>query len=143
MKGRFIRCFGSKGDNNDQFNTPWDVCIEAGIANRLLITDRHNNRVSAWSMDGSQVIETVAVGERPTGICVDPRNTHHIVVALGSHEVKVFDSKIKNKNEWQLIQTIGSKGKRPAQFNYPYGVCIDDRGVLAVADRWNNRVQLF
>ena len=137
VKGKHLHSFGSQGSNNNQFSYPHDVCVDVKT-NRMFITDFNNNRLSVWSVDGSQVIHTFTVQQYPTGICIDPY-THHIVVSCyGSNDIKVFD--VKN---WELIQQFGSEGSQPGQFNDPYGVCIDDRGVLIVVARFNFLVQLF
>ena len=137
VKGKHLHSFGSYGSNINQFRYPHDVCVDVKT-NRMFITDSYNNRLSVWSVDGSQVIHTFTVQRYPQGICIDPY-THHIVVSCdGSHGIKVFD--VKN---WELIQQFGSKGSRPGQFKGPCGVCIDDRGVLIVVDCGNHRVQLF
>ena len=116
------------------------MCVQED-ANRMIITDSNNNRLSVWSVDGCQPILTVPVKSSPRGICKYP-HTHRIVVSCsGSNDIKVFDC--KTKNEWNVIQQFGSQGSQPGQFNNPFGVCIDDRGVLIVVDWSNYRVQLF
>jgi len=141
-KGRHIRAFGSLGDGNNQFQYPFDVCVQED-ANRMIITDCYNNRLSVWSVDGCEPILTVPAQGSPTGICNYP-HTHRIVVncaGYGSNDIKVIDT--KTKNEWNVIQRFGSEGERPGQFKWPSGVCVDDRGVLFVADFGNNRVQAY
>jgi len=139
-KGRHVRAFGSLGNENDQFHFPWGVCVQED-ANRMIITDCYNQRLSVWSVDGCEPILEVPVQGYPQGICTYPR-THRIVVSCwGSNDIKVLDC--KTKNEWDVIQQFGSKGEQPGQFVSPCGVCIDDRGVLIVADRFNDRVQMF
>jgi len=139
-KGHHVRAFGSLGQRNNQFWYPYDVCVQED-ANRMIITDGHNERLSVWSVDGCQPILTVPIKGKPIGICKYPR-THRIVVSCDRiRNIKVFDSKTKNK--WNVIQRFGSKGSRPGQFNDPRGVCIDDRGVLIVTDCYNHRVQMF
>ncbi len=137
VKGKHLHSFGSEGSDNNQFQRPYDVCVDVKT-NRIFIADWNNDRLSVWSVDGSQVIHTFTVQRYPTGICIDP-HTHHIVVSCyRSHDIKVFD--VKN---WELIQQFGSRGSQPGQFIDPCGVCIDDRGVLIVAEWANHRVQLF
>jgi len=142
-KGRYVRAFGSRGDGNNQFQFPHGVCVqEDAEASRMIITDSCNNRLSVWSVDGSQRILTVPVQRDPRGICND-LHSHRIVVSCGNRcdTIKVFDA--KTKNEWKVVQHLGSSGSQPGLFNCPYGMCIDDRGVLAVTDLFNHRVQLF
>ena len=141
VKGKFIRSVGSKGRNNNQFQFPYDVCVHNNTQ-QMMVADCSNDRVSVWSADGSQHIRTLplAGGAYPTGICIDPHTQHIVVSCYGSNDVRVLDVKTSNG---QLVQQIGEEGSQPGQFNSPYGVCIDDRGVLIVVDKDNHRVQLF
>ena len=139
-KGRFLRAFGSQGHGNNRFQQPWDVCVQED-ANRTIITDHSNHRLNVWSVDGCEPILTVPLQSYPAGICKYPRTDRIVVSCSGSYNIKVFDC--KTKNEWNVIQEFGSFGSQPGQFDHPRGVCFDDRGVLAVADHDNHRVQMF
>jgi hypothetical protein len=141
VKGKFIRSVGSQGSNNNQFQYPYDVCVHNNTQ-QMMVADCSNHRLSVWSADGSQHIHTLplAGGEFPAGICIDPHTQHIVVSCDGSHDVRVLDVKVENG---QLVQQIGQRGSQPGQFSWPTGVCIDDRGVLIVADFSNHRVQLF
>lgn len=61
-----------------------------------------------------------------------------LVSDVGRHCVNMYDT------NGVLIKTIGSVGKDDAtNFNWPYYMCLDDRGRLAVADSHNCCVKLF
>ena len=143
VKGKFIRSVGSQGSNDNQFQGLYDVCVHNNTQ-QMMVADYNNDRVSVWSADGSQHIHTLPLAGRasPSGICIDPHTQHVVVSCDGSHDVRVLDVKTSNG---QLVQQIGQQGSQPGQFNNPTGVCIDDRGVLIVADfEWRyQRVQLF
>jgi len=140
-KGRHVRAFGSEGHQYDRFCQPVGVCVQEE-ANRMIITDCSNQRLSVWSVDGCKPIRTVQLKGFPVGICDYP-HAHRIVASLlyPSDDIKVFDT--KTKIGWNVIQEFGSKGEQPGRFYSPYGVCIDDRGMLVVADCFNHRVQVF
>jgi sugar lactone lactonase YvrE len=55
----------------------------------------------------------------------------------GNARVHKFSADLK------LDQILGRAGQRPGQFNLPHGLWIDRRGRLLVADRENDRVQVF
>ena len=38
---------------------------------------------------------------------------------------------------------VGRKGTAPGQFNVPHSIAIDAKGLVYVADRANNRIQIF
>jgi DNA-binding beta-propeller fold protein YncE len=49
----------------------------------------------------------------------------------------------KFSKDLQLVKSWGEPGNGPGQFNLPHGLWIDRRGRLLVADRENDRVQVF
>lgn len=42
---------------------------------------------------------------------------------------------------FRLAETIGQRGARAGEFNYPTGLAVDPSGILYVADSYNHRVQ--
>jgi sugar lactone lactonase YvrE len=63
-------------------------------------------------------------------------STGHIFATAGS-QVKIFT------NGGDLIQTIGSDGSEPGQFNFPHGIALNSSGYIYVADWGNHRIQVF
>ena len=55
----------------------------------------------------------------------------------GNARVHKFSPDAKYQSSW------GEPGTAPGQFNLPHGVWIDRRGRVLVADRENDRVQVF
>jgi hypothetical protein len=49
----------------------------------------------------------------------------------------------KFSKDLKLVKSWGEPGNGPGQFNLPHGLWIDRRGRLLVADRENDRVQVF
>src|SRR4051812_16634308 len=45
--------------------------------------------------------------------------------------------------EYAFVQSIGTMGSGPGEFNYPFGITFDPSGNLWIADDQNNRVQEF
>ena len=45
--------------------------------------------------------------------------------------------------EGELIKSIGSNGSQDGQFFGPYGVEVDEKGRIIVADTFNHRIQVF
>ncbi len=58
------------------------------------------------------------------------------VLDSGNHRVQVFDADGQYLNSW------GSQGGEPGQFNEPWGLAVDDEFVY-IADTWNHRIQKF
>ncbi|MCK4501907.1 MAG: 6-bladed beta-propeller [Desulfuromonadales bacterium] len=74
---------------------------------------------------------------RARGIAVDSRNDRIYISDYLRHTVLVYNM----KGQW--LYEIGGKGTRPGYFFYPSSVCVDNNGILYVADTFNNRVQIF
>lgn len=72
----------------------------------------------------------------PTGIAVAENGDMYISDGYGNARVHVFDRKGNLKFSW------GQPGEAPGEFNLPHGIALYS-GVVYVADRQNNRVQLF
>jgi len=74
---------------------------------------------------------------RPSGIAYCPERDKLFVSDAGGHVIQVFDK------SGELLQTIGSRGVEPGQFNFPTHLCVDESGKLYVSDTLNYRVQVF
>jgi sugar lactone lactonase YvrE len=61
----------------------------------------------------------------------------HTPGAMGDPRVLKFDKSGK------FIRSWGGKGKGPGQFDVAHGIAIDAKGLLWVADRENQRIQIF
>jgi len=50
---------------------------------------------------------------------------------------------VKFSKDGTFIKTWGKRGSAPGEFDVPHGLAFDSRGRLFVADRSNNRIQIF
>jgi sugar lactone lactonase YvrE len=50
---------------------------------------------------------------------------------------------VKLSNDGKFIKAWGKKGSGPSEFDAPHGLAMDSAGRLFVADRSNNRIQIF
>jgi len=73
----------------------------------------------------------------PTDIAVAPDGSMFMTDGYGNARVHKFSAEGKHLFSW------GEPGTAPGQFNLPHGVWIDRRGRVLVADRENDRVQVF
>ena len=73
----------------------------------------------------------------PTDIDVAPSGEMFVTDGYGNARVHKFDA------NGALIKSWGEPGTAPGQFRLPHGVWIDSRGQVLVADRENDRVQVF
>jgi len=74
---------------------------------------------------------------RPTGVAIDKIQKVLYVVDTIGHRVDVFDLTGKK------LRTIGSRGEKNGEFNYPTHITVDAAGDVYVMDTLNFRVQIF
>ena len=73
----------------------------------------------------------------PAGIALAPSGDIFIADGYGNCRVHRFSSEGELKLSW------GKPGDGPGEFNLPHGIWIDRHGRVLVADRENDRVQVF
>jgi DNA-binding beta-propeller fold protein YncE len=73
----------------------------------------------------------------PTDIALTPSGEMFISDGYGNARVHKFDAAGNHLFSW------GEPGGEPYQFRLPHGIWIDRRGRVLVADRENDRVQIF
>jgi tripartite motif-containing protein 71 len=59
------------------------------------------------------------------------------VCEFGNSRIQILDS------HDQPLEILGGPGGAPGQFSNPWGIALDSKGNLYVADALNNRVQKF
>ncbi|HEX5318003.1 MAG TPA: peptidyl-alpha-hydroxyglycine alpha-amidating lyase family protein [Stellaceae bacterium] len=89
----------------------------------------------------SQAWRTVTHGGAPFNLPCDivqaGDGAYFMADGYGNARVHKFSAEAKHLFSW------GEPGNGPSQFNLPHGLWIDSRGRLLVADRENDRVQIF
>jgi sugar lactone lactonase YvrE len=74
---------------------------------------------------------------RPTAVAVATDGEIFVSDGYGNARVHRFDS------EGNLLASFGEAGAEPGCFRTPHGICLDRDDRLVVADRGNERVQIF
>ena len=76
---------------------------------------------------------------RPTDVGWDPQGNIFVSDGYVNHRVVKYD-----KNG-RFLKQVGSEktGSQPGQFSTPHGIAVDLQGNVYVADRANNRMQVF
>ena len=137
--GKFVRSFGKK-----LFKSPHGLRIDAH--DNLWLTDNADHIVIKMNLDGKVLMtlgERGVPGEddrhfnKPTDVAVADNGDFFVSDGYGNSRVVKFDKDGKFLLAW------GKKGKAPGEFNLPHAVRIDSKGLLYVADRENNRIQVF
>ena len=73
----------------------------------------------------------------PTDVAVADDGSFYVSDGYGNSRIIKYSSSGKYQFEW------GTKGKKPGEFDIPHGITLDKRGNVYVADRQNNRIQIF
>ncbi len=127
--GVFSNAHGAYIDGEDNF-----YCVDNG-----------DHTVRKFAKDGELVL---TLGERnrpaspgkpfnkPTDLARASNGDLYITDGYGNSSVHRFTA------DGELVQSWGESGTGPGQFNLPHGVWVDGTRVY-VADRQNNRVQIF
>jgi DNA-binding beta-propeller fold protein YncE len=158
-------------DRDGTFLTSWGAglfafphTIRAEPDNNLWLVDRDHAQMMLFTADG-KLLRTIGVrGFRsdtgvaaddfrsdawrdvkrgggpfnlPTDIALAPSGEMFVTDGYGNARVHKFSS------DGTLLHSWGEPGSRPGEFNLPHGVWIDRRGRVLVADRENDRVQIF
>ena len=158
-------------DRDGNFVTSWGAgmfkfphAIRFDDKGFVWLTDEHHQQFMKFTADGA-LLQTIGVkGARsdtgvpdedfssaawkkvthgggpfnlPTDIAFAPDGSMFMSDGYGNARVHKFSADAKHLFSW------GEPGKAPGQFNLPHGVWVDRRGRLLVADRENDRVQVF
>jgi DNA-binding beta-propeller fold protein YncE len=111
---------------------------------RLYVSDGNNGRISVWDAMGDYLYcFGLGVGDSalslPRGIAMDERDRLHVVDAV-EQCVKVYDV---SDLEPTFLYAFGDWGTEDGRFNYPGDIALDSTGRVYVADRENDRIQVW
>ena len=73
----------------------------------------------------------------PTNVALSPDGDIYVSDGYGNARIHKFSA------DGKLLYSWGEPGAGPGQFHVPHGVVVDKQGTVYVADRENNRIQLF
>lgn len=113
------------------------IAVTAAWGDHIAVSDATLGVVVRLDKDGAPA-GLIGLGQlkRPTGIAFDPARQLLFVSDTKANDIKVFDA------TGRLVNTIGSGGERPGEFNAPTHLAFA-KGRLYVADTLNSRVQVF
>ena len=130
-EGKFLFIFGLPGSGPRY--RPYDVTF--GSDGLVYGTDEMNDRVCVWSKEGTFKRD---FDTKFTPTCIATTSDNHLVItSYHSDTVMVYTL------EGELVHEFGGKGSEPGTFLGPWGICVNDDGLVFVVDRWNNCVQVF
>jgi DNA-binding beta-propeller fold protein YncE len=142
--GSFLFHWGSYGREIGQFSFPNGLEVSSG---RLFISDTNNLRVQAYTLRGELLWN---VGEPPkdlkqadrtfslpAGVTIDGQGRIYVVDAFSDsiYVIRPDDGKI-------IMRAGGKRGELEGEFNQPSGIDWIEGDLFAVADKYNDRIQL-
>jgi len=119
------------------------ICVSPD--NHIFVCNRDEHEVLKLSPDGRIVL---TLGQRgrpalrapfnhPADIAIAPNGDIYVADGYGNSSVHRFSAEGKHLMTW------GGPGKGRGQFTTPHGIWVDARERVFVADRENDRVQIF
>jgi DNA-binding beta-propeller fold protein YncE len=138
-QGKLLRSFG-----DGLFSSAHGLRIDAD--DNIWVTDNANHTVIKFSHDGVPLMklgEKNVAGEdamhfnRPADVAFAASGDFYIADGYGNSRV------VKFNRTGEFLKTWGKKGTGPGEFNLPHAVQVDAEGRVYVADRENNRIQVF
>lgn len=118
-----------------KFNTKGELLMTLGTRGSRSDTGADNTTFS--STNYKLVTHAGGPFNMPTGVAVDEENNIFITDGYANCQVHRFSAEGKHLYSW------GAPGTGPGQFMLPHGVWLDRRGRVLIADRQNDRVQVF
>jgi peptidylamidoglycolate lyase len=141
--GQFEFEWGTKGQGDGEFNLPHGIAIDS--RGRVIVCDRENERLQLFDARG--VFIAVWKGPqlgKPYGLTTAP-DDHVFIIDGGSPSLKpeLRGKAVELDATGTVIDTFGSFGKDPGQFQLGHDIAISPDGAVYVAEGTGARVQKF
>lgn len=140
--GTFITHWGSRGPGVGQYDFPNGIAVDEETGN-VFVVDVNNWRVVSLTSDGQ--VRWI-LGRQEDGAVKSPFRLPRSVAVGPDGLVYITDAPdriVVLDQDGNLVSVEGERGTAEAQLNFPEGIYITDNNRLLVADRENNRVQVW
>jgi len=146
--GNFLRAFGAgmfvfpHGIFIDKAGHIWvtDAKAAGDKGNDVLEFDQNGKLLRTLGKPHGSASGSVSLN-MPSAVLVAPNG--EIFVADGHEPGEIHARIVKFDRNGRLIKQWGGNGSGAGQFDMPHALAMDSRGRLFVADRGNNRIQIF
>jgi DNA-binding beta-propeller fold protein YncE len=127
-----------QGDRGIVLQTPLGVVVDA--KDNIFVSDPLQHMVLKFDTSG-HLLATIGANagvKNPTFMAIDEGRRRLYVVDSHLHQVLVFDL-----DTLELRQSIGKRGDKNGEFNFPVGIAVGPDGSFAVTDTGSCSVQVF
>ena len=134
-----LRSFGNTGSDESRLNISLGVAISPD--NTVFVASCHC--VKKFTLEGQFIASVGSQGsgqlqfQFPWAIAYNNTNNRVYVCDTNNHRITILNLDLT------FYGSFGSHGQEAGQFNEPKGISIDSKGNVLVADRLNNRIQVF
>ncbi|CAF1105306.1 unnamed protein product [Adineta steineri] len=139
------------GTSFNQIYNPYGIWVDS--SSNVYVAEYQNQRVTKWASGATTGIllagNTSSAGNitsklaSPAGLVYDALNQDLYIANSATSTSTVLKWHIGDHNATVVAGTPGSPGNSSTQLSSPMGIALDPWNNLYVADRSNNRVQLF
>ena len=142
--------FGSQGEGDEQFWYPNGIAVDS--QGRIFVTDSNNGRMQAFDKSGKflfKISRGMSPGDLsiPRGIAVDSENRLLIAdTSRGAVQAYAISKSAGSDSGSAPLQFLGAFSASVGSgvfFQFPNGLALDGKGHIFIADRANNRVQIW
>ena len=110
------------------------IVVKMTAEGRILMVLGVKGRATDWHQAGH-----LRCFNEPNDIAFGPKGEIYVAQGHGKGESRV----IKFDGDGNFLTTWGGEGKGPGEFNQPHAVIVDRAGLVYIADRSNQRIQVF
>ena len=135
--GKLVLKFGISGSGEGMFLFPSDIVVDS--QGWIFVADSANSRIQVFDSKGKFL--NVIYGtdlSLPRSLIMDSDGRLHVLDSLG-HSVAA----ITLGNPVRIQYRYGALGQGAGQFYFPSDLANDETGRIYIADRFNNRVQVW
>ena len=135
--GVFTQPHGLRVDAEDNLwatDTGSHIVVKMDPAGRILMVLGIKGRAEEWHQAGH-----LRCFNEPNDVAFGPKGEIYVSQGHGKGESRV----LKFDAEGNFLKTWGGEGAGPGQFNQPHAIVADAKGTLYIADRSNQRIQVF
>jgi peptidylamidoglycolate lyase len=141
--GQYESEWGGKGDAPGLFNLVHGIVVDP--RGRVLVCDRTNSRLQIFDAGGKFLDQWKGpqIG-RPYGVDAGP-DGHVFIIDGGEPSLRATDrgKAIELDENGRVVDTFGSYGTAPGQFQMGHDIAVGPDGAVYVAEGTGARVQKF